>query len=149
MQVEAERQACCDGKCVSEACKEICYNDIIHPPDAFATCEGLDSVALHDCCEEWAAGDPYKKFDCTSELTKGDCKTEEECEQNYTESLQEYEEELEVRANQNGDDDKEIYEEIWFIIVVFVVAPLVLIGGIVVGIWAKKTSCGKKPCRQN
>ena len=76
MQVEAERQSCCDGKCVSDACKEICYNDVIHPPDAFQDCEGLTGVALHDCCNEWSGGNQYSKFDCTSELTKGDCRTE-------------------------------------------------------------------------
>ena len=46
------------------------------------------------------------------------------------------------------DDSKEVYEEVWFIIVVFVVTPLVLIGAVITAIWAKKTGCGKKPCRE-
>ena len=51
----------------------------------------------------------------------------------------EYNQELERRASEGSGDITEIYEEIWFIIVVFVLAPLILIGGgVTIGIWAKR-----------
>ena len=61
---ENERQACCEDKCLSEACQEFCFNDITYPPDTFVDCDGLTGDALNDCCEEWSGGNQYKKFDC-------------------------------------------------------------------------------------
>ena len=124
---ETERQACCDGKCVSDGCKEFCYNDITHPEDAFAECDGLLGVELHDCCESWAGGNQWSKFDCTSELVKGDCQTEAECDEKYNESLKEYEEELAVRADDSGEEDTSIWEEAWFIILIVLVIPGIIV----------------------
>ena len=121
---ETERQACCDGKCVSDGCKEFCYNDITHPEDAFAECDGLLGVELHDCCDSWAGGNQWSKYDCASELVKGDCQTETECDEKYSESLKEYEEELAVRADDQGEeDDTSVWEEAWFIILIVLVIP--------------------------
>ena len=121
---ETERQTCCDGKCVSDGCREFCYNDITHPVDAFEECEGLLGVQLHDCCDSWAGGNQWSKFDCASELIKGDCQTEAECDENYNESLKEYEDDLAVRADsQTEEDDTNVWEEAWFIILIILIIP--------------------------
>ena len=48
-----------------------------------------------------------------------------------------------IRAVDPVEDDKDIIEEIWFLIVIIVVSVLILS---IFLIWAVKTKCCKQPC---
>ena len=75
---------------ISEAGRDFCLNDIIHPQGTFDSCSGIDKtdfVAIFECCDRFAEGNLSIAFDCKLEMTAGECTTEEECRENYRDGL--------------------------------------------------------------
>ena len=73
---------------VSEAGREFCYVDVIHPEGTFDECDLPDYKEMFACCDRVANGDLNIAYDCKTTLPGGgSCATPDDCIENYRTGL--------------------------------------------------------------
>lgn len=87
LQILIERYDCCDAAVQSNAGRQFCYADTIHPEGFFDECQLEDFALNFQCCDSLAEGDLSYAYDCKLSVPGPGylCSTDQECKESYKE----------------------------------------------------------------